>query len=174
MYAKFARGSIPSEGEMHLLYNGMGGLIANAPERFVEKAVSGGLTDVERQIVGQAVEESEGEMASQIADVYAQARAKFGPGSGHENMQGNVNANVASLLGPGYPPVFESQDGQPLPTVTLGEGNPMVDPKARAAAARKKGGGKAPAPAPAATPKPAAKGKGKTNEDFYNEWKATQ
>ncbi len=151
MYAKFARGTTPTEGEMHLLYKNMGGLLANGPDKFVEKAIRGGLTDKEREIVGEAVQESENEMAHQIAGVYDSARAKFGPGSGHENMQGNVNANVASLLGPGFPPVFESTDG-PVPTVTLGEGNPMVDPKARRAAAEKKRG-KAPGPATA----PAAK-----------------
>lgn len=129
MFGRFERGAMPTEGEMHMLYESLNGRLKNALPAFVEKMQRGGLNPGERQILQDALDTAERETQHQVDKIYNSARKKFGPGSGHENMQGNVNANVAGLLaGAGIerPPVFTAEEGETLPTLSVGAGNPLI------------------------------------------------
>jgi hypothetical protein len=148
--ARVFRGTTPTEGEMHLLYNNLAGKLGNAWPSFVEKMSRGGLSPKETEILTESIDIAKNEQKDQVGNILQSARDTFGPGSGHENMAGNVNAKVRGLfhgVGVDAPHVFEAQSGDALPTVTLGKGNPMVDPEARhpAVAARATQKGKAPA-----------------------------
>lgn len=149
MYGRFARGTTPTEGEMHLLYSNLAGRVANFGPKVIERWSRGGATDDERAIVQQAMEESEKVMAGRVNDVYDSAVQQFGPGTGHDYMAGNINGMVGSMFtGAGYKvkPIYE---GEGLPTVQLGVANPYIDTTATAPGAK-------PKPKGGAKPKPAA------------------
>jgi hypothetical protein len=132
--ARVFRGTTPTEGEMHLLYNNLAGKVGNAWPAFVEKMSRGGLSPAERDILVESIGVAKQEQQEQIGHIIDSARETFGPGSGHENMAGNVNAKVRGLFrgaGVQAPDVFEAQGGQALPTVTLGKGNSKIDPEAQ-------------------------------------------
>jgi hypothetical protein len=147
--ARFLRGTV-TEGEMHILYNNLAGKLGNAWGAFSEKMMRGGLSPAEKNILSEAIDVSKQEQAENVGNIIASARETFGPGSGHENMAGNVNHKVRGLfqgVGVKSGDVFEPQGGNPLPTVTLGKGNPMLDPEARHPAVGARAAQKSKAPA---------------------------
>lgn len=142
--ARFFRGAMPTEGEMHMLYANLGGRLGQALPKFIEDMSRGGLSPEQKNILKESIDVAQRESDEQIANIVESARTNFGPGSGHENLAGNINARVKGLfrgVGVKVPDVFApGDDGSAAPTVTLGQGNPLVD-------ATKRGGkGKGAAP----------------------------
>lgn len=147
---RFFRGGMPTEGEMHLLYKNLAGRIGNALPAFFEKMERGGLTSAEVGIVKEAIVTAQQEQRRALSHVLKSARAEFGPGTGHDNLAGNMNAKWRGALagfglddaemtewGDLYTP---EAGGGPVPIVEYGKGNPQVDkhrPKAPGKASTK-------------------------------------
>lgn len=133
---RFFRGGMPTEGEMHLLYQNLAGRLGNGMQAFVEKMERGGLTPAEVDIVRGAIGTARHEQRRVLGDIMRSARHEFGPGSGHENLAGNINAKWrGALAGFGLTDdeikaegdIYQAQSDAPVPTVEYGRGNPQVD-----------------------------------------------
>lgn len=131
-FARFMRGAMPTEGEMHLVYGNLGGLIQKIPN-LLELMDRGGLAPEQKRLVKDAINHAHQTWEARRNQTLGAIQTQFGPGSGFENMAGNVNTQLrarAQLVGADIPDVYPDAQGG----VVLGSGE---RPKAAAARAPK-------------------------------------
>lgn len=114
--ARYFRGTTPTEGEMKLLYDHLGGTPA-AMDTFIKRIQSGDISTraIEnlRESAGIALRESEAKRSR----LFGAMRERFGPGSDYENMGPQVNRHLRAygmLFGlDNVPDLYDEAEGAP-------------------------------------------------------------
>jgi hypothetical protein len=126
--ARFFRQAQPTEGEMHILYNNLGGTM-DKWNQFVARMQNGDLSAEQlrqMRLSAKAVQSEHGEDVRRFMNV---AKARLGPGGGFDLMPDQAQKLYESLgaeLGiEGLPPLYTTEGG-----VTLGSGKrPTTQPR---------------------------------------------
>lgn len=96
--AKYFRGNVPTDSEMHMLYENLGGTLGNGLPKFFARMESGDLTPTELNMLRESMRTAHDEYKRNVKMAYESARATFGPGSGYENMATNVNTMLGGAF----------------------------------------------------------------------------
>ena len=130
-FARFMRGAMPTEGEMHLVYGNLGGLAQKIPG-LIEQMERGGLAPEQKRLVKDAINHAHHTWETKRDQTLGALRTQFGPGSGFEHMAPQINTQLrarAQFAGADMPDVYPDAQGG----VVLGSGE---RPKAAAARAK--------------------------------------
>lgn len=136
----FRGGKVPTDAEMHYLYDNLGGKLKMAYPAFEQAMTRGGFAPEQVRILRQSLNNAKAEYDRQTERAVKSAQQRFGH---FEGMQGNVNDIVGAAFtahGIPAPPVFATEQTR----VQLGV--PAAQQQMRGG---KTSGGKAPAPKPA-------------------------
>lgn len=107
------RGTTPTEGEMHLLYNNLGGT-ADRWNQFVAGLESGGLSDEQARQLKASAGTAHQELEHRKERAFGSLATQFGPGSGFEALAPQINTALKArgkALGVDVPDVYQAEPG---------------------------------------------------------------
>lgn len=109
--ARIFRGTTPTEGEMHLLYNNLGGTM-DKWSQFVAKLETGGLSPEQEKQLHESTATTVEELQKRKERALGAIRTRLGPGSGMEMLGPQVNQIVKShgqAVGVDVPDIYDPQ-----------------------------------------------------------------
>lgn len=94
---RFFRGAAPTESEMAILYHGLGGT-PNQIMQWWRDRIDGKPTKLTTDFLRKATEKAREEVRHMSEELWESAKIEFGPGSGFEAMEKNVNTRVRGIF----------------------------------------------------------------------------
>lgn len=132
--ARFFRQAQPTEGEMHMLYNNLGGTM-DKWNQFVSRITNGDLSGEQMRQLKASADQVSREHNEAVQRTYEAVKHTVGDGSGFEQMPDNVNSYVRGMfadLGVEVPDVYGNTEGG----ITIGSKSaPKAKPKKKATGA---------------------------------------